>query len=185
VNRPGLLLRWARALVRASLPPLDREGIAAELEDVHAERLARSGRLRADLWYLRQAGGFLVRVGLPRWTGPGSDFASDMRITLRTLLRTPGFASLVVLTLALGIGANTAIFSVVDHLLIRDLPYPDAERLVLLFETPPGEMSRNTVRTADWLDWQRESRGFESLAAWGAGESSWGMNVVGATYRWV
>ena len=59
-----------------------------------------------------------------------SDLLYDLRYTIRSLFRNPGFAATVILTLGLGIGANTAIFSVVDGVLLRPLPYPDADRIV-------------------------------------------------------
>jgi putative ABC transport system permease protein len=99
------------------------------------------------------------------------DIVRDVRHMGRGLLRSPGFAIAVVLTLALGIGGNTAIFSVVDQLLLRPLPYPDGERLLTVYEdfsagTTIMGGSRNVVSPANWLDWQRESRMLQGLAAW-------------------
>jgi hypothetical protein len=99
----------------------------------------------------------------------------DIRHTLRGLLKTPVFALSVVFTLALGIGGNTALFSVVDQLLLRPLPYPDGDRLVTVYEkwlTGGGsglpDASRGSVSPANWLDWQRDSRTIERFAAWRA-----------------
>src|SRR5262245_61156503 len=89
----------------------------------------------------------------------------DIRYCLRTLARTPVFTITVVLTLALGIGANTAIFSIVDRLLLRSLPFPNGEQLVVLHESR-RTAPRMDVSPANWLDWQRDSRSFESFAAW-------------------
>ena len=81
----------------------------------------------------------------------------DFRISVRGLLRTPLFAVNVILTLALGIGTNTAIFSIVDRLLLRPLPYPHAEQLVMMHEIRPNSR-RMDVSPANWLDWQRENQ---------------------------
>jgi putative ABC transport system permease protein len=92
------------------------------------------------------------------------DFIRDVRHTSRSLRRSPGFAVAVMLTLALGIGGNTAIFSVVDQLLLRPLPYPDGDDLVVVSEV--SATGGPEVSPANWLDWQRRSRTFRTLAAW-------------------
>jgi putative ABC transport system permease protein len=92
----------------------------------------------------------------------------DARYALRSLLNTPGFAAASVLTLAVGIGANTAIFSFVDGILLRPLPYKSAERIVRVMEKPPrGE--RNGISTLNYLDWQRDNRVFDFMAAQAGG----------------
>ena len=92
-----------------------------------------------------------------------------MRYALRTLGRSPGFAAAAVLTLALGIGANTAIFSAVDAALLRPLPFSQPEKLVQIWETHPM-FPQMGVAFPDYLDWQTQSRSFEQMAAW-AGQS--------------
>jgi len=89
----------------------------------------------------------------------------DLRYGLRMLARNPGFTATAVLTLALGIGANTAIFSVVNAVLVRPLPYKDADRLVMLWSTQPREGWRGQPSPLDFVAWRRESRSFESMAA--------------------
>src|SRR5215813_2087893 len=89
----------------------------------------------------------------------------DIRYTGRSLSRSLVFAATVTLTLALGIGANTAIYSIVDRLLLRPLPYPNGDRIMMLHEMSLRSR-RMDVSPANWLDWQRDSRSFESLAAW-------------------
>ena len=86
----------------------------------------------------------------------------DFRYGLRMLAGHPGFTIVAVLTLALGIGANTAIFSVINGVLLRPLPYRDPGRLVLLAEKTP-EFDTMSVSYPNFLDWQRASRSFESL----------------------
>jgi putative ABC transport system permease protein len=107
------------------------------------------------------------------------DLLRDARVMGRGLRRSPGFTLAVVLTLALGIGANTAIFSIVDQVLLRPLPYPQGDNLVMVYEDPDST-AENSVSPANWLDWQNESRTLEGFAAWqtrsdtltGAGEAT-------------
>src|SRR5713226_9739071 len=84
----------------------------------------------------------------------------DMRYGGRNLLRAPGFTAVAVLTLALGIGANTAIFSVVNAVLLRPLAYKDADRLVTVLHYRTGP-----VATANYLDWRDQSHSFEAMGA--------------------
>jgi putative ABC transport system permease protein len=86
----------------------------------------------------------------------------DLRFALRTLRARPAFTAIAVLTLALGIGATTAIFSVVNAVLLRPLPWPDPDRLVLIWGTR-GDVKQNGVVYLDYLDWQKESRSFAAL----------------------
>src|SRR3954467_5105907 len=83
---------------------------------------------------------------------------------MRTLAKSPGFATVAILTLAIGIGANTAIFSFVNGVLLKPLPYPEPERIVRVLEKPPGG-GTNGISTLNFLDWQKENTVFESLAA--------------------
>ena len=88
----------------------------------------------------------------------------DIRYGVRGLLKHPGFTAIVVITLALGIGASTAIFSVVDNVLLRRLPYRNAERIVAIEETN-REGKRGQVTSANFLDWRAQNTVFEHLAA--------------------
>jgi putative ABC transport system permease protein len=90
----------------------------------------------------------------------------DLRYAVRTFLKDPGFSAIAVLTLALGIGANSAIFGVVDAILVRPLPYPQSERLVRIWESPPThDRPHNLVNPFNFLDWRDHSRSFEAMAA--------------------
>jgi len=88
----------------------------------------------------------------------------DLRYGLRMLRKSPGFTVVTALTLALGIGANTAMFSVIDSVLLRPLPYKDPERIMIVWEKPPKDQ-RNSASAANFLDWRDQNRSFEHLAA--------------------
>ena len=89
----------------------------------------------------------------------------DLRQAIRSLRRSPVFALAVVATLALGIGGNTAIFSVVNAVLLRPLPFPQPDRLVTVWGYHP-DIGRETASLPDFLDWRRDARSFERMAAW-------------------
>jgi putative ABC transport system permease protein len=90
----------------------------------------------------------------------------SLRVALRSLRRTPGFTAVVVLTLAIGIGATTAIFSVVDAVLINPLPYPTADRLEMIWVTNPQQAKdRDVTSYPNFTDWQSQATTFEAMAA--------------------
>ena len=95
-------------------------------------------------------------------------FGKDLQYAIRGLLKNPGFALVAVLTLAIGIGANSAIFTVVNTFLIRPLPYPEPDRLVSLFErNVVADEQQMSVAPGNFLDWQKTATSFESMAATG------------------
>ena len=91
-------------------------------------------------------------------------FLQDVRYGLRQLRRNPGFTAVAVITLALGIGANTAIFSVVDGVLLAPLPYSQSGRLVMMLESNPFTESLWSLSYPDFRDWQRTTRSFQQVA---------------------
>jgi putative ABC transport system permease protein len=102
-----------------------------------------------------------------------SQLTQDLRYALRTLKSSPGFTTVAILTLAVGIGANTAIFSFVDGVLLKPLPYPEPERIVRVLEKPPrGE--RNGISTLNYLDWAHDNTVFENMAAQSGGGATLG-----------
>ena len=94
----------------------------------------------------------------------------DVRHALRLLVREPGFTTAAVLTLALGVGANVAVFAVVNAALLRPLPYPDADDVVLLQhrDTRTG-ITKEFIAMGDFVDLRARQRSFESIAAYGTG----------------
>src|SRR3989442_14532524 len=94
----------------------------------------------------------------------------DVRYGLRMLARNPGFTAIAVITLALGIGANTAIFSVVNAALLRPLPYKDPTRLVYVWSAEKARgIPESTVSIPDLHDWRGPNRGFDGLGGWRVG----------------
>ena len=177
--RPPLIIRRVLALFRwrsrdrdmeremaFHLDSLARDYARDGLSDVDAQRAAR--RQFGNLTRLKERGHDERTMRLVE------DVTRDVRHAARGLWRSPGFSLAVILTLALGIGGNTAVFSVVDQLLLRPLPYPDGDQLVVVEETV-GANPHADVSPANWLDWQRESRTFRRFAAW----RSWSFTLTG------
>src|SRR5262245_3642820 len=93
----------------------------------------------------------------------------DLRYGIRLLVKNPGFTTITVLTLALGIGINTAIFSVIHSVLLRPLPYQDPEGLVQLWEVSPqqkGSNETNSLSLPNFVDWREQNQSFEHIAAY-------------------
>src|SRR5438067_5275071 len=113
-----------------------------------------------------------------RWESFVETCLQDLHYGARILRKSPGFAAVAVLTLALGIGANTAIFSVVYTVLLKALPYPQADRLVMVYENlplPNYQNNRNTPSPGNFSDWSAQNTVFENMAAY----SNRSFNVTG------
>ena len=105
-----------------------------------------------------------VVLGAGRGAGILASVPQDLRYGFRTLRKNPGFTAVAILALALGIGANTAIFSVVNGVLLRPLAYPNPGRLVMIFERN-ANFNQASVAYPNFLDWRRESRSFADMGA--------------------
>jgi putative ABC transport system permease protein len=105
----------------------------------------------------------------------------DLRVSVRTLLRSPGFSLIAVVVMALCIGATTSLFTIVRSVLLRPLPFRDPDRLVMLYEHFRDARSNregfnyNVVSPADYYDWRAQTHGFEDMAAW----RQWQFNLTG------
>lgn len=142
---------------------LEAEGLSPE--EARAEALRLFGdpeRVRRDL--LRAA---TRHVREQRGREAVWNMVRDIRFAARSLLRSPAFTAVAVATLAVGIGANTAIYSVVDAVLLEPLPVPQPERLAMIFEAhgERGPEDRNVVNPANFVDWRARSETFQSMAA--------------------
>ena len=159
----------ARELLARLIDRFRRDRLSAELAEEmrhHQALLARDAQAGRD--DARRLGNstYYKEETRAMWSlGVIDDIAQDIRFALRVLRREIGFTAAVVLTLALGIGANTAVFSIVNAVLLRPLPYAHPERLVSVWTAAAGTPSdRNPSSLPDLLDWQKQSTSFEGIA---------------------
>ncbi len=166
--------------------------VQADLEELFDQRVERDGKWFAVVWYWRQAISFAVhapslqsgsrRASRARTLGAMTGIVSDIRSAMRGLIRAPGFSAVAILTLALGIGANTAIFSVVNAVLIRPLPYVEPDQLVTI-RSVNSEWEHSDVprlqymwnrgyspSMMDYRDWIGMNSSFQALGAFIDGE---------------
>src|SRR5918995_3975064 len=104
------------------------------------------------------------------------DFVRDLRLGFRLLLRAPGFALTAILTLALGIGATTALFTVVNAVLLEPLPFPDSNKLIQVWRSELPALTYGSASYARYRDWRQNQRVFTELGAW----SPRGYTIAGA-----
>jgi putative ABC transport system permease protein len=156
---------------------LSKERVEQELEeelrsyvDLVAHEKARSGADREEAW--REArqdlGGFEQVKESVRDIRPGvfmDTLIQDLRYAIRILTKNPGFSVVAILTLALGIGANTTIFTVVNSVLLEPLPYPQPQRILMLRERQLSDGTLGTVAPANFVDWRDQSHSFSKMAA--------------------
>jgi hypothetical protein len=168
---------WLRELVRRLSMLIHRRQFDADLEEemrlhleLRQEEQLQSGMTADDAQAAarRRFGNttYLKEESYIAWGWEWlEDPAQDVRYGLRVLRKSPGFTAVAVLTLALGIGANTAIFSIVDAVLLRSLPYPDPNQLVLMFNVPlkePDALSGISYR--DFTECREQTRVFSEMA---------------------
>jgi putative ABC transport system permease protein len=101
-----------------------------------------------------------------------SEQLHDLRYAIRSLRKSPGFTVVAVLTLAIGIGANTAIFSAIHAVLLRPLPYPEPDRVVFIRETRAVSGLPGSVSPLNYLDWKSQNSVFDAMAAIAFGAST-------------
>ena len=107
-----------------------------------------------------------------------SSLVADIRYAVRTLLRQPGFLMAAALTLALGVGANTTIYSVMNATILRPLPFADASRLVLVWKTFGG--NENIISAPDYWDYKRQTHSFEGIAIFDSGGRGYNLSAMGS-----
>ncbi|HVS64622.1 MAG TPA: ADOP family duplicated permease [Thermoanaerobaculia bacterium] len=181
-GRPPRLAEW---LLRASAPAAERECMLGDLEEEHAQRARRGGTRVAGRWYWAQVLASLPinlwrrqrhAARLVRSTSRSTNLTQilqDLRYSLREAVRRPAFSLLVVGTLALGIAANTAIFSMVDSVLFNPFPFPEPARLVGVGPELPKlgrELSFwEVLSPLEIEDLREQSRTLEDIVAWDMG----------------
>jgi predicted permease len=107
----------------------------------------------------------LLEQGREVWQfSPMENLLRDVRFGMRSLAKSPLFTGMAAAILALGIGANCAMFSLIDAVLLRPLPFPDAQRIVVLWERQPHQDRHNSVSPVNYLDWRERTRSFETMA---------------------
>ena len=183
---PAILSRVLLAIV----PPSSADEIAGDLHEEFVILSRRRGGVPARAWYAGQVLRFSARAVARRFAGmptdphgpnPGDSFMrsllTDARHAVRMLIKRPALSALVVMTLALGLGANAAIFALIDSVVLRPFTVPNLDRLVLVTETSPsdGIGGQESVSPANFLDWKRQADVFDRLSAF----EWWDVNLSG------
>jgi predicted permease len=170
MNRAGSHLspRLAQALLTLLLPGASAEEVLGDLEEALRRRVAARGLAEGRRWYWGQTVRLLMR--LPEdWVLESGGismgaFGHDLRYGLRALVKTPVFTGIIVLILAIGIGTNTAIFSVLNAAFLKPLPYPEPDQLTILWNR--GEDGGwGPASGPDYLDWRADNHTFADMGA--------------------
>jgi putative ABC transport system permease protein len=179
MQRPPFIARW---MLRLLLNRNDRRTVMNDLGELYVRRAARDGQRAANAWYRRQLAQFPPRLFVERLrrTAPPAphqpnhsvsrsresmhNFFRDLQHSVRSLARTPMLTATIVLTVGLGIGATTAIFSVINAVLLRPLPYPDPGQLVRIYtDSPPN---RWPFSVADYRALDEQQTSFSQIAGY-------------------
>jgi predicted permease len=154
-----------------SVSIVDREWIVGDLEEEHTRRMREFGASAANRWLLEETirlavDGIRLRKPTLKGKHPMRNSIQDVRYAIRLLRRSPGFTVVAAVTLALGIGANTAIFTVVHAVLVKPLPYPQPDALIRVFEESLPVTPEFPLSPAAFLEFRAHSRTLEALAAY-------------------
>src|SRR5215510_9930643 len=156
----------------------EEEGRKKALEELNAADLLRRELKNVE----RRVSKEPITSGTRSKVNVFSDLGQDVRYALRMLVKNPAFTAIAVVALALGIGANTAIFSVVNAVLLRPLPFKHPEQLVMVWENAAHlGFPKDTPSPANFLDWQKQAQSFSGMAA--MAERSFNLTGVGEPER--
>src|SRR5262245_5541949 len=166
--------RIARLLMSLVLPASEREFFLGDLDEEFQQFVCSGGVRQARRWYWRQvleAPGWWHRTSpdfVPHYApvGKGETMLSivqDFRYAFRSVMKSRSLVILTLIALALGIGANTAVFSVLNAVLLNPLPYAEPDRLVRLWESPPPNFPTLSVAPANFLDWEKQNTVFSDI----------------------
>ncbi len=167
------LIEGIRTLFRKGAADRDLDDELRAYREMSVEHKMKSGmsRKQAVRTTRLEMGSFATikeEVRDSRWESKLENLWQDLCRAPRALVRYPGFLIVSLVTLALGIGASTAIFSVVDGVLLRPLPFPDPNRLVALWETDSATGRRSRVPPGNYSDWRKQRETFESMGLYGS-----------------
>ena len=166
---------WARMLAWL-MPPAQRDAAAGDAEEEFRRRVERDGVAEARRWYRRQvvrsvpaairhgAGAVGEAWRTERETEPMGAWMKDFRMAVRALRRRPGFSATVLITLALGVGATTALFGIYRTVFLEPIPLPDSDRLMVVMAQRGEDGCCGPASGADYVDWVERNRSFEALA---------------------
>ena len=170
------LLTLALGLLGKVVPASARDGLVGDLTELFQERRARSGALAAWAWLTSQVGGTLWRFALRRLRSVfrgvwNVRLEGKMRLTdgaggwLRQLHRARAYSVLVIAMIAIGVGAVSTVFALVEGVVLRPMPYPDPDRIVSVSEDNPQiAISPGWTSSANYLDWREGTETLESIA---------------------
>jgi putative ABC transport system permease protein len=193
ISTPPRLTERVLSLVLG--PGGSADGILGDLHEEYAHRARRPRPMsiaRAQIWYCGEAAKLGWRYGSRRTAAsfarpgstpaplphPGDSIMSslvlDLRYAVRTMVKRPSTSAIIVLTLALGLGANAAIFGVIDALVLHPFAFSSIDRLAVVAQTKNGDAGyiKETVSPANFLDWKKQAGSFERLAAFGWWDAS-------------
>jgi len=160
----GLRALFRKRQVEQEMDEELRGYLEAAVEEKVRAGMSRKEALRAARVEMGSVEAVKEEIRSAGWESTLEAFFQDLRYALRILAKNPGFTAVSVLTMAVGIGATTAIFSAVDAVLIRPLPFPNPEQLVSLWSKMP-QWDQDPVAGPDYLDWARDSDAFSTLTA--------------------